>query len=52
MATSVSSFVGSAFESGKAFMTAVGDGMKSALASVRNLLPFSDAKEAPLAGLT
>lgn len=63
LASSVSSLAGSAFESGRAFMTAVGDGIKSAVSApyqaaksalsfVRNLLPFSDAKEGPLADLT
>lgn len=63
LTSSVSSLAGSAFESGRAFMTAVGDGIKSAVSApyqaaksalsfVRNLLPFSDAKEGPLADLT
>jgi phage-related protein len=63
LASSVSSLANSAFESGRAFMTAVGDGIKSAVSApyqaaksalsfVRNLLPFSDAKEGPLADLT
>ncbi len=63
LTSSVSALAGSAFESGKAFMTAVGDGIKSAVSApyqaaksalsfVRNLLPFSDAKEGPLADLT
>jgi TP901 family phage tail tape measure protein len=63
LASSVSALAGSAFESGSAFMTAVGDGIKSAVSApyqaaksalsfVRNLLPFSDAKEGPLADLT
>lgn len=63
LASSVSALAGSAFESGRAFMTAVGDGIKSAVSApyqaaksalsfVRNLLPFSDAKEGPLADLT
>ncbi len=63
LASSVSALAGSAFEGGRAFMTAVGDGIKSAVSApyqaaksalsfVRNLLPFSDAKEGPLADLT
>ena len=63
LTSSVSALAGSAFESGKAFMTAVGEGIKSAVSApyqaaksalsfVRNLLPFSDAKEGPLADLT
>ena len=53
----------SAFESGKAILTTLGEGIstavtvpynaaKSALSVVRNLLPFSDAKEGPLSGLS
>lgn len=63
MASSVSSLANSTFDSGTAFMTPVGDGIKSAvsewyqaaksaLSFVRNVLPFSDAKEGPLADLT
>jgi hypothetical protein len=63
LASSVSSLAVSAFESGRAFMAAVGEGIKSAVSApyqaaksalsfVRNLLPFSDAKEGPLADLT
>jgi len=61
--STVSNLAGSAFESGKAILTTVGEGIKSAvtapyraaksaLSFVRNLLPFSDAKEGPLANLT
>lgn len=59
----ISSLAGTAFESGKAILTTVGEGIKSAvtapyraaksaLSFVRDLLPFSDAKEGPLANLT
>lgn len=61
--TAVADLAGSAFESGKAILTTVGEGIKaavsapyeaarSALSFVRDLLPFSDAKEGPLADLT
>jgi hypothetical protein len=61
--STVSNLAGSAFESGKAILTTVGEGIrsavtapyraaKSALSFVRDLLPFSDAKEGPLANLT
>jgi len=61
--STVSNLAGSAFKSGKAILTTVGDGIKSAvtapyraaksaLSFVRDLLPFSDAKEGPLANLT
>jgi len=61
--STVSNLAGAAFESGKAILTTVGEGIKSAvtapyraaksaLSFVRNLLPFSDAKEGPLANLT
>jgi hypothetical protein len=61
--TTVSNLAGTAFESGKAILTTVGEGIKSAvtapyraaksaLSFVRDLLPFSDAKEGPLANLT
>ena len=61
--TTVSNLAGTAFESGKAILTTVGEGiksavtapyraLKSALSFVRDLLPFSDAKEGPLVNLT
>jgi len=61
--STVSNLAGTAFESGKAILTTVGEGIKSAvtapyraaksaLSFVRDLLPFSDAKEGPLANLT
>jgi phage-related protein len=61
--STVSNLASSAFESGKSILTTVGEGIKSAvtapyraaksaLSFVRDLLPFSDAKEGPLANLT
>ena len=61
--STVSNLAGTAFESGKAILTTVGEGIKSAvnapyraaksaLSFVRDLLPFSDAKEGPLTNLT
>ena len=63
MTSTVFNLAGAAFESGKALLTTVGEGIrsaviapyraaKSALSFVRDLLPFSDAKEGPLANLT
>ena len=63
LSSTVSNVAASSLESGKTILTAVGEGIKSAmkepyraaksaLSFVRDLLPFSDAKEGPLAGLT